>query len=931
MNKRKLSIQECPSKDDLDETVLPESKSKMRWNKLRTFSRVIGRFQRLKKEIVSYGSKKSFSCYESLNFTTTLSSIYNAKLLFLPNSRIKALWDLLLILILVYASIFIPLELGFGTFTEGIWYNLNTAVDVIFGLDLIFTFNTGIMIESGEIITDRKIIAKAYLKSWFIIDFISCFPFEAVNFSDKSESSSVFYNHFFRFLRFNRLYRISRLFKILKKLRTSSNYGISSTKANMIKASMRFVYFFLTLIFSVHFLGCFWLYLYKNQDNAMPSWGNEIKILDMSQSEKYIVSIYYVFATLTTVGYGDIKPTNNTEKLFAMVMMVFGVFFYAFTVSGIASIATNNETIEALIKTKIIALKEISLQFDFPDELTEKVKKIIRKKSKQIAYPNYSLIENVYNLPPNLRKSVLEHIHKNIIEGLHFFENKPQSFISTLAVKLNLNIYNLNDVIYEEYDFADEVYFLKFGFVKLSSEGCTFRVYGKGSYFGEVEVLENSERDSNAVVASETAEIYSLYKDDFLEIFEEFPEFYDGMCEVAEKRKQKHRSSKNDVLSFASPNLTMRSMNSMRHDSIASDYSERRSYSYRRSDTSMTTSMKYDDETKRRNRRLWSKAIGKNLELDIEQDSIKRGDLRGNTYSANNSRRESIFLDIPTPSIKAKTEIRRHSDSTIDRIKEKYSESALGNYKYDNELTPNSILDKRRNSFTVQSALVMEEIKNIHRPKSSFQDGDKKERKSFDITITNYHEPSEDEYSSINTSQNISSNISSVSLIYSNEKSSSQSKESSENEESVENSENQEQSYYENTDFNRKNTIVTVKSQHPYDPEYTVLHNNWTEYDNDQNFGEMPSSASIRRGSVIKREKAVNFIRKQVRRATNKQQSPRYRIKELEKSLKILKKAEASVQKFEKATSDFYVKILDNQKVLADLENLLVSLSRNVL
>ncbi|OMJ88998.1 hypothetical protein SteCoe_8913 [Stentor coeruleus] len=924
MNKNRLSIHVCSSINDLDETVLPEFKTRVRWNKLRTFSRVIGRFQRLKKEVVSFGSKKSFSFYDSLKFTETLSSIYGAKLLFMPNSKIKIIWDLLLILILVYASIFIPLELAFGMFTQGIWYNLNTVTDIIFGLDLIFTFNTGIINESGEIITDRKIIAKAYLKSWFIIDFISCFPFEAVHFSEKKEENSVFYNHFFRFLRFNRLYRISRLFKILKKLKISSNYGLSTTKGNIVKASMRFVYFFLTLIFSVHFLGCFWLYLYTIQGNTVSSWGNQIKLMEISQSEKYIASVYYVFATLTTVGYGDIKPTNNTEKLFAMAMMVFGVFLYAFTVSGIATIGINDEAIETLTKSKLIGLKEISLQFEFPDELIDKVKKIIRKKSKQITYPNYNLIENVYNLPPNLRKSVLEHLHKNIIDGLHFFENKPQSFISTLAIKLNLNIYNLNDVIYEEYELADEVYFLKFGFVKLSTEGCTFRVYGRGSYFGDVEVLENLERDSNAIVASETAEIYALFKDDFLEIFEEFPEFYDEVYKVAETRKQKHRNSKNDVLSFASPNLTIRSMNSIRHDSIVSEYSERKSYSYRRSDTSMTTSMKYDDETKRRNRRLWSKAIGKNLELDIDQDTFKRIDLRGNTTSVNSFRRGSTFLNIPTPSSKAKTEIRRYSDSTDERMKkiiDKYSESAMSIYKYDNELTPNSVSDKRRNSFSDQSALVMDEIESIHK-QQSFQNENIKERKSFDITITNFNEPSEHMSFSMNNSQNISSSISS--LTYANEKSSSVSEE---NPESVENSENQEYSYYENTDFDIKNTIITAKSNQPY----SALKNNWIEYDNNQNSDNIPSSPRNRRESLIKREKAVNFIRRQVRRATNKQQSPRYRIKEFERSLKIFKKTGTLIDQIEKTTSNLYTKINENQLVIANLENLLVSLSRNVL
>ena len=49
-------------------------------------------------------------------------------------------------------------------------------LDVLFFIDIIIRFNTPIYLQ-GRLITDRKIIVIAYLKSWFVLDLIACFPF----------------------------------------------------------------------------------------------------------------------------------------------------------------------------------------------------------------------------------------------------------------------------------------------------------------------------------------------------------------------------------------------------------------------------------------------------------------------------------------------------------------------------------------------------------------------------------------------------------------------------------------------------------------------------------------------------------------------------------------------------------------------------------
>ena len=54
--------------------------------------------------------------------------------------------------------------------------------------------------------------------------------------------------------------------------------------------------------------------------------------------KRYVFSIYFIVQTMTTVGYGDIIPTNTTERVFFITLMAFGVFVFAMVVGMLATI-----------------------------------------------------------------------------------------------------------------------------------------------------------------------------------------------------------------------------------------------------------------------------------------------------------------------------------------------------------------------------------------------------------------------------------------------------------------------------------------------------------------------------------------------------------------------------------------------------------------
>ena len=69
---------------------------------------------------------------------------------------------------------------------------------------MILTFFTAFYDSDHNVTTDKSSIAKNYLTSWFLIDFISIFPFDLCFQTNKDYSSLA------------RIARLPRLYKLLK-------------------------------------------------------------------------------------------------------------------------------------------------------------------------------------------------------------------------------------------------------------------------------------------------------------------------------------------------------------------------------------------------------------------------------------------------------------------------------------------------------------------------------------------------------------------------------------------------------------------------------------------------------------------------------------------------------------------------------------------
>lgn len=92
-----------------------------------------------------------------------------------PEANAKRMWDLLLTGLVLYTTLVVPYRVCFQVEAAGGFAILETSMDVAFFVDIVLNFVTGLQLPSGEVSYNFRVIVKAYLRGWFVVDFARLF------------------------------------------------------------------------------------------------------------------------------------------------------------------------------------------------------------------------------------------------------------------------------------------------------------------------------------------------------------------------------------------------------------------------------------------------------------------------------------------------------------------------------------------------------------------------------------------------------------------------------------------------------------------------------------------------------------------------------------------------------------------------------------
>ncbi|XP_029813820.1 potassium voltage-gated channel subfamily H member 6-like [Manacus vitellinus] len=114
-------------------------------------------------------------------------------------SPFKAVWDWLILLLVIYTAIFTPYSAAFllSDSEEAQRHHcgyscsplnvVDLIVDIMFIIDILINFRTTYVNSNEEVVSHPAKIAIHYFKGWFLIDMVAAIPFDLLIFGSGSE------------------------------------------------------------------------------------------------------------------------------------------------------------------------------------------------------------------------------------------------------------------------------------------------------------------------------------------------------------------------------------------------------------------------------------------------------------------------------------------------------------------------------------------------------------------------------------------------------------------------------------------------------------------------------------------------------------------------------------------------------------------------
>ncbi|KAK3234222.1 hypothetical protein CYMTET_55513, partial [Cymbomonas tetramitiformis] len=516
----------------------------------------------------------------------------------------KHSWDWFIILLVLYNSTVIPWSFAFQRDENTAWKALDYTIDALFFADLTFSFHSGFYDKHGVEVTDIHIIRRRYLAGWFPVDFAATFPFELIAiffYPDSSLQLSLF-----NLFKIPRLLRLGRLMKKMDSLAGADAFRIVKLLASFALVShwIACAWFFLGR-YQVEgnlWTGGVWLavsnlcqtkkgegnledgytssdevgddYLHNGviaciEKNRHPNWWvddlttvlvestsggynstEEVTILpDADGWTQYIASVYWTMTTLTTVGYGDISPTTNTERVFTCVVMLIGAVVYASIFGSVAVLIQNFDASDARYKEKMDALKEFAAFYDLEHNMYMKMVNY----SDALHFQNHGFDAHMVlkDLPSTFKMEVYGAIHRDLMVAIlkaSPYLTDSQNFLQAMLSIMRPQVCIAQDYVIRRGEVGKEMYFISKGIVEVIAEATSkpnavHLHLGPGEHFGEMSLFTRNRRGSS-VRAATFCELYYLNFNDFDELECDYPTDAELLRLYAKARldvKQRHQ------------------------------------------------------------------------------------------------------------------------------------------------------------------------------------------------------------------------------------------------------------------------------------------------------------------------------------------------------------------------------------------------------
>eukprot|EP00347_Sterkiella_histriomuscorum_P015168 403358060 len=471
--------------------------------------------------------------------------------LVMPHSIFNLFWCIVQILLQIYTATYMPYKICFDDeVNSGGSLVFEYFLDLMFGIDVLVNFFTVRQNQDGTQMTNLNDISRVYLRSTFILDVLCSLPSQVLEVGyDQNEGQKLSVTTSSSLRMIAKLYKVIRLVKFIYIWRRFKKIRIIQVLKNKLKLSaafFRMIFTLLTAFLSVHIVSCLWYLAAKYKNFSPETWVVRLNKQDQNPSRLYLECLFWSLQTVATVGYGNFGASTVPELLMSIIWMVFGVAFYSIIIGNLSLIIANESSSSQNLIDKMQSIDEFASKTHMPDDLTYKLKAFLEKNYEDL----YSHLDDhifLKELPQALKDEIFQHRFHHLIDAFELLKNCPsKDFIKDCLQVMKRIKVDKDDVIYNDGDLSEEIYFIKKGTVKIyTKNGMPFIDFTDGQQFGEAEVVLSKTRDGKAVALTDSV-FYCLHKDDLEMILGDHPPmvlFFENLAEETSKsyvQKKEH-------------------------------------------------------------------------------------------------------------------------------------------------------------------------------------------------------------------------------------------------------------------------------------------------------------------------------------------------------------------------------------------------------
>ncbi|KAL7386570.1 hypothetical protein ABVT39_010392 [Epinephelus coioides] len=409
-------------------------------------------------------------------------------------SPFKAVWDWVILLLVIYTAIFTPYSAAF-LLSDQEEAAMQTCGYSCSPLDVV------------DFIVDIM----------FIVDIIINFRTTYVNSNDETTT----------LIGLLKTARLLRLVRVARKLDRYSEYGAA-------------VLFLLMCTFALiaHWLACIWYAIgnVERSTSAGIGWLDNLSeqlgklyndsIIGSGPSirDKYVTALYFTFSSLTSVGFGNVSPNTNSEKIFSICVMLIGALMYASIFGNVSAIIQRLYSGTARYHAQMMRVREFIRFHQIPNPLRQRLEEYFQH---AWSYTNGIDMNAVLKgFPECLQADICLHLNRSLLQNFKAFKGSTKGCLRALAMRFKTTHAPPGDTLVHAGDLISALYFISRGSIEILKGDVVVAILGKNDIFGEPINLYALPGKSRADVRALTyCDLHKIHREDMLEVLDMYPEF----------------------------------------------------------------------------------------------------------------------------------------------------------------------------------------------------------------------------------------------------------------------------------------------------------------------------------------------------------------------------------------------------------------------